>query len=58
MAAIFCGADLYYNDFVGYSDGSVKIPIVAKFTRQGTTVIDTEVGMDPAEMMADNTRRF
>jgi hypothetical protein len=50
--------DLYYNDFVGYSDGSVKIPIVAKFTRQGTTVIDTEVGMDPAEMMADNTAGF
>jgi hypothetical protein len=48
-------ADLYYNDFVGYSDGSVKIPIVAKFTRQGTTVVDTEVGMDPAEMMPDNT---
>lgn len=47
--------DLYYNDFVGYSDGSVKIPIVAKFTRQGTSVIETEVGMNPAEMMADNT---
>jgi hypothetical protein len=47
--------DLYYNDFVGYSDGSVKIPIIATFTRQGTTVIETEVGMDPAEMMADNT---
>jgi hypothetical protein len=46
--------DLYYNGFTGYSDGSVKIPIVAKFTRQGTTVIDTEVGMDPADMMADN----
>jgi hypothetical protein len=50
--------DLYYNDFVGYSDGSVKIPIIAKFTRQGTTVIDTEVGMDPAEMMADNTAGY
>lgn len=48
-------ADLYYNEFFGYSDGSVKIPIVAKFTRQGTTVIDAEVGMDPEEMMPDNT---
>jgi len=48
-------ADLYYNDFVGYSDGSVKIPIVASFTRQGTSVIDTEVGINPADMMADNT---
>ena len=47
--------DLYVNDFVGYSDGSVKIPIVASFTRQGTTVVGTEVGMDPAEMMPDNT---
>jgi len=50
--------DLYYNDFVGYSDGSVKIPIVATFTRQGTSVVDTEVGMDPADMMADNTPGF
>jgi hypothetical protein len=47
--------DLYYNDFAGVSDGTVKIPIIAKFTRQGTTVIDTEVSMDPAEMMPDNT---
>lgn len=51
-------ADLYYNDFVGASDGSVKIPIVATFTRQGTTVNETEVGMDPAEMMADNTAGY
>ena len=32
-------ADLYYNDFVGSSSGSVKIPIIASFTRQGTTTI-------------------
>lgn len=51
-------ADLYYNDFVGYSDGSVKIPIVATFTRQGTSVIDEEVGINPAQMMADNTPGF
>lgn len=51
-------ADLYYNDFVGYSDGSVKIPIVASFTRQGTSVIDQEVGINPADMMADNTPGF
>lgn len=51
-------ADLYYNDFVGYSDGSVKIPIVATFTRQGTSVIDQEVGINPADMMADNTPGF
>lgn len=51
-------ADLYYNDFVGYSDGSVKIPIVASFTRQGTSVIDQEVGINPAQMMADNTPGF
>jgi hypothetical protein len=50
--------DLYYNDFVGYSDGSVMIPIVASFTRQGTSVIETEVEMDPAEMMADNTAGY
>lgn len=48
-------ADLYYNDFVGSSDGSVKIPIVASFTRQGTSVIDSKVGINPADMMADNT---
>jgi len=47
--------DLWFNGFYGYSDGSVKIPIVASFTRQGTTVVGVEVGMDPAEMMADNT---
>ncbi len=51
-------ADLYYNDFVGYSDGSVKIPIVASFTRQGTNIIDTKVGINPAQMMADNTPGF
>jgi hypothetical protein len=51
-------ADLYYNDFVGYSDGSVKIPIVASFTRQGTSVIDQEVGINPVDMMADNTPGF
>ena len=50
--------DLYYNDFVGYSDGSVMIPIVASFTRQGTTVVDTEVGMDPEELMPDNTAGY
>lgn len=50
--------DLYYNDFVGYSDGSVKIPIVATFTRQGTAVNGTEVEMDPEEMMPDNTAGF
>jgi len=48
-------ADLYYNDFVGYSDGSVKIPIVAYFSRMGTSISDLEVGMNPADMMADNT---
>lgn len=47
--------DLYYNDFIPDSDGSVNIPIIASFTRQGTSVIETEVGMDPADMMADNT---
>lgn len=51
-------ADLYYNDFVGYSDGSVKIPIIASFTRQGTSVIDTEVSQDPDDTMADNTPGF
>jgi hypothetical protein len=51
-------ADLYYNDFVGYSDGSVNIPIIASFTRQGTSVIDTEVSQDPGDMMADNTPGF
>ncbi len=50
--------DLYYNDFTGFSDGSVKIPIVAAFTRQGTSVVETEVGMDPDDMMADNTAGF
>lgn len=48
-------ADLYDNPFVGESDGSVKIPIIATFTREGTSVVDQEVSMDPAEMMADNT---
>lgn len=48
-------ADLYYNDFVGSSSGSVKIPIIASFTRQGTTTINTQVSMNPADMMADNT---
>ena len=51
-------ADLYYNDFVGETDGSVKIPIVASFTRQGTSIIDTKVGINPADMMADNTPGF
>ncbi|MDZ7636022.1 MAG: hypothetical protein U5L72_16940 [Bacteroidales bacterium] len=50
--------DLYYNDFVGSSDGSVDIPIVAAFTRQGTTVIGQEVSMNPADMMADNTAGY
>jgi len=51
----FLVADLYNNGFYGYSDGSVKIPIIATFTRQGTNIIDTEVSQNPAEMMADNT---
>jgi len=51
-------ADLYYNDFVGSSDGSVDIPIIASFTRQGTTVIDQEVSMNPADMMPDNTAGY
>jgi len=51
-------ADLYYNDFAGVSDGSVMIPIITTFTRQGTNIVDTEVGMDPADMMADNTPGF
>jgi hypothetical protein len=51
-------ADLYYNDFVGSSDGSVMIPIVATFTRQGTSLIDTQVAMNPADRMADNTPGF
>jgi hypothetical protein len=51
-------ADLYSNPFVGESDGSVKIPIIATFTREGTTVIDEEVSMNPDEMMADNTPGF
>jgi len=51
-------ADLYNNKFYGKSDGSVKIPIIASFTRQGTSVIDTKVSQNPAEMMADNTPGF
>jgi len=47
--------DLFFNDFVGSSDGSVKIPIIAVFSHPGTAIADVEVGMDPADMMPDNT---
>jgi hypothetical protein len=51
-------ADLWYNgllDIGSGSDGSVNIPIIASFTRQGTSIVDTEVSMNPADMMPDNT---
>ena len=48
-------ADLWFNDFVGETDGSVKIPITASFTRQGTSIIDNQVSQNPAEAISDNT---
>lgn len=51
-------ADLWFNDFVGETDGSVKIPIIASFTRQGTNIIDTKVSQNPAEAISDNTLGF
>ena len=51
-------ADLWFNDFVGETDGSVKIPIIASFTRQGTSIIDTEVSQNPTEAISDNTLGF
>ena len=48
--------DLSKNWFIGDdTDGSVKIPIVASFTRQGTELVGMEVSMNPADMASDNT---
>ncbi len=50
--------DLYKNYFIPDTDGSVTIPIIASFTRQGTALVDREVSMKPADMPKDNTPGF